>query len=67
MFSVDWGLENADRLNDADVLFTWFNTVEEQQATEAQPLFASIPAFASGAYVPMLDRQLGLAVTTGTP
>ena len=36
-------------------------------ATEAQPLFASIPAFASGAYVPMVDRQLGMAVTVGTP
>ncbi|WP_265521619.1 ABC transporter substrate-binding protein [Oerskovia flava] len=66
-FTVDWGLENADRLDDVELLFTWFNTAEEQEVTEAQPLFASIPAFASGAYVPMLDTQLGMAVTTGTP
>lgn len=66
-FVAPFGLENSDKLSDVDVLFTWFNDTDEQAATEAQPLFASIPAFASGAYVPMVDRQLGMAVTTGTP
>ncbi|GEK20284.1 ABC transporter substrate-binding protein [Cellulomonas xylanilytica] len=61
------GLENADQLNDADLLFTWFNSADEQAATEAQPLWAQIPAFASGAYVPMLDPQLGMAVSVATP
>ncbi|SDD46118.1 iron complex transport system substrate-binding protein [Sanguibacter gelidistatuariae] len=66
-FVAPFGLENADKLSDVDVLFTWFNDTDEQAATEAQPLFAAIPAFASGAYVPMVDRQLGMAVTVGTP
>ena len=66
-FVAPFGLENSDKLSDVDVLFTWFNDTDEQAATEAQPLFASIPAFASGAYVPMVDRQLGMAVTVGTP
>lgn len=67
LFTADIGLENSDVLSDVDVLFTWFNDETEQAATEAQPLFASIPAFASGAYVPMVDRQLGMAVTVSTP
>lgn len=66
-FYATLGLENADRLNDVDVLFTWFNDEEEQAATEAQPLWQQMPAFRSGAYLPMIDRQLGMAVTVATP
>lgn len=66
-FVATLGLENADQLNDAQVLFTWFNSTEEQATTEAQPLWAQIPAFASGAYVPMIDPQLGMAVSVATP
>ena len=66
-FVATLGLENADQLNDAQMLFTWFNDADEQAATEAQPLWAQIPAFASGAYVPMLDPQLGMAVSVATP
>jgi len=66
-FAATLGLENADQLNDVQVLFTWFNDETEQAATESQPLFAQIPAFARGAYVPMLDRQLGMAVSVATP
>jgi iron complex transport system substrate-binding protein len=66
-FTATLGLENADQLNDADLLFTWFNSAEEQASTEAQPLWAQIPAFASGAYVPMLDPKLGMAVSVATP
>ncbi|PVU82740.1 iron-siderophore ABC transporter substrate-binding protein [Cellulomonas sp. WB94] len=61
------GLENADRLADVDVLFTWFNDEAEQQATEAQPLWAQIPAVQRGSYVPMIDRQLGMAVSVASP
>ncbi|MBO3083269.1 ABC transporter substrate-binding protein [Cellulomonas sp. zg-ZUI188] len=66
-FVATLGLENADQLNDAQLLFTWFNDADEQAATEAQPLWAQIPAFASGAYVPMLDPKLGMAVSVATP
>ncbi|WP_456844585.1 ABC transporter substrate-binding protein [Cellulomonas sp. P5_C6] len=66
-FVATLGLENADQLDDAQMLFTWFNDADEQASTEAQPLWAQIPAFASGAYVPMLDPQLGMAVTVATP
>ncbi len=66
-FLATLGLENADQLNDADVLFTWFNDTEEQATTEAQPLWQQMPAFQSGAYLPMIDRSLGIAVTVATP
>ncbi|QTE31449.1 iron-siderophore ABC transporter substrate-binding protein [Pengzhenrongella sicca] len=61
------GLENADALDDVDVLFTWFNDTDEQAATEAQPLWQQISAFSSGAYLPMIDRQLGMAVSVASP
>jgi iron complex transport system substrate-binding protein len=66
-FVATVGLENADTLDDVELLFTWFNDEAEQQATESQPLWQQMPAFASGAYLPMIDRQLGIAVTTATP
>ena len=66
-FAAELGLENADTISDVELLFTWFNDDAEKAATEAQPLFAQIPAFAKGAYVPMLDRQLGMAVSVATP
>ena len=61
------GRENVDILDDVDVLFTWFNSEEEQEATESQDLFQRIPAFERGSYAPMLDRQLGMAVSVATP
>jgi len=66
-FVASIGLENVDVLDDVDVLFTWFNSEEEQQATESQDLFQRIPAFQRGSYAPMLDRQLGMAVAVATP
>lgn len=66
-FAATLGLENADQLADADVLFTWFNDETEQQATEAQPLWQQIPAFQRGSYLPMLDPQLGMAVSVASP
>lgn len=66
-FYATLGLENADTLDDVQVLFTWFNDEAEQESTEAQPLWQQMPAFASGAYLPMIDRQLGMAVTVATP
>jgi len=66
-FVANLGLENADLLDDVDVLFTWFNDTDEQAAVESQELFSRIPAFQAGAYAPMLDRALGMAVSVATP
>lgn len=66
-FTATVGLERADLLEDADVVFTWFNDEANRAAIEAQPLFAQIPAVARGSYVPSVDNQLSLASSTLTP
>ena len=66
-FASTVGLEQADLLNDVDVLFTWFNDTDNQASIEAQPLFAQIPAFARGSYVPNVDNQLAMASSLLTP
>lgn len=61
------GLENADMLDGADVLFTWFNSKKDQQATEAKPLYREIKAVRRGSYIPLLDRPLATAMYHATP
>ncbi|GAA2721653.1 iron-siderophore ABC transporter substrate-binding protein [Cellulomonas aerilata] len=66
-FYASISLENADVLDDVDVLISWYNSPEEQAAAESQPLFAQIPAVQRGSYLPMVDRQLAAATTVVTP
>lgn len=66
-FYASLSLENADVLDDVDVIVAWFNSAEEQAANEAQPLFAQIPAIERGSYLPLTDRQLAAATTVVTP
>ncbi|PKH22764.1 iron-siderophore ABC transporter substrate-binding protein [Enterobacterales bacterium CwR94] len=66
-FSTFIGLENADQLNDADLVFTWYLNERDQQSIEAQPLFRSIRAFREGGYVPLMDTSLVVAMGYGTP
>lgn len=61
------GLENADKLNDADLLFTWFSDEASQAATEAQPLYAQIPAIERGSDVTIYDHQFVTAASLITP
>ncbi|MGE3620880.1 MAG: iron-siderophore ABC transporter substrate-binding protein [Acidimicrobiia bacterium] len=62
-FTATLSIEEADELNDVDVIFTWFNDQDEQDALEANPLFAQIPAVEEGRYVPLLDRPISMATT----
>jgi iron complex transport system substrate-binding protein len=66
-FYASISLENADVLDDVDVLISWYNSAEEQAAAESQPLFAQIPAVQRGSYLPMVDRQLAAATSVVTP
>ena len=66
-FSSTVGLERADLLNNVDVLFTWYNDTANQDAIEAQPLFAQIPAVTRSSYVPNADNQLAMASSMVTP
>lgn len=61
------GLENADLLDTADVVVTWFTDPEEQAQIESQALFAQIPAVERGSYVVSHDRQFVTAHSLLTP
>lgn len=66
-FVADVGLENADLLDEADIVFTWFNSEDEQATVESQALYAQIPAVQRGSDVVIIDRPLGMASAIVTP
>ncbi|NED96109.1 iron-siderophore ABC transporter substrate-binding protein [Phytoactinopolyspora alkaliphila] len=66
-FTTDLGLEQADLLDDADLIVTWFNDETNQAEAEAQPLYAQIPAVQRGTYLPVIDRHLAAASSMLTP
>lgn len=66
-FAASIGMENAEMLNQADVLVSWFNSEKERAALEAQPLFRTLPAVQNGGYIPLTDQSLVVAMSYGTP
>jgi iron complex transport system substrate-binding protein len=66
-FTAVVGLEQADLLDNVDVLFTWFNDEANATEIENQPLFAQIPAVERGSYLPNVDNQLAMASGLVTP
>ena len=65
-FFADLGTENTDLLADVDVLVAWYNHADEQARVESLGTFAAIPAVERGSYLPVLDRQVSLAISTTT-
>ncbi|MGW5861510.1 iron-siderophore ABC transporter substrate-binding protein [Streptomyces sp. NPDC055239] len=45
------GLENAEKLKDSDLVFTFYSDAKNRRDVEKQPLYAAIPAVKSGAVV----------------
>ncbi|MEO3977967.1 iron-siderophore ABC transporter substrate-binding protein [Streptomyces sp. CAU 1734] len=45
------GLENAEKLKDSDLVFTFYSDEKNREEIEAQPLYGSIPAVKKGAVV----------------
>lgn len=45
------GLENANLLNDSDLIFTFYSDAENRAETEAQPAYNQIPAIGRGSVV----------------
>ncbi|MEQ1965018.1 iron-siderophore ABC transporter substrate-binding protein [Xenorhabdus khoisanae] len=66
-FSANIGLENADVLNGADILVTWYTNEKERQETEAQPLFRSIRAVGQGGYIPLTNQSIVMSMSYGSP
>jgi iron complex transport system substrate-binding protein len=50
------GLENADMLDDSDLIFTFYSDEKNRKEVEAQPLYADIPAIKAGAIVAPTDQ-----------
>ncbi|MDJ0396309.1 iron-siderophore ABC transporter substrate-binding protein [Rhodococcus sp. G-MC3] len=50
------GLENANLLNDSDLIFTFYSDPENRTDTEAQPAYKSIPAIARDSVVAPTDQ-----------
>ncbi|WP_166981220.1 iron-siderophore ABC transporter substrate-binding protein [Paramicrobacterium fandaimingii] len=68
VFTATIGIENADMLNDVDVLFTWYNSDDEKASVASQELWKQIPAVESGAVVEFIsNRELGMATSVLTP
>lgn len=66
----DWatiGLENADKLKDSELLFTWYLDEATRKQVVAQPLYASIPAVKRGSVVTSSDQQLVTAMSMINP
>src|SRR5690625_4636686 len=66
----DWsliGLENADRLADADLMFTFYMDEQTRKEVEGQPLYASIPAVERGSLVTSEDAPFVTASSMINP
>ena len=50
------GLENADKLNDSDLIFTFYSDEKNRKEIESQGLYANIPAIKAGAVVAPEDQ-----------
>ncbi|UOO82288.1 iron-siderophore ABC transporter substrate-binding protein [Uruburuella testudinis] len=61
------GLENVDRLDDADIVVTWFSSEADRDVAGSRPLYQMIPAVRRGSYLPITDKTLAVAMSVGTP
>ncbi|MEE1735879.1 iron-siderophore ABC transporter substrate-binding protein [Streptomyces sp. BE147] len=61
------GLENAEKLKDSDVVFTFYTDEKTRKETEAQPLYAAIPAVKKGAVVASDDNSFVTASSIINP
>ncbi|MET9922502.1 iron-siderophore ABC transporter substrate-binding protein [Streptomyces sp. NPDC059605] len=61
------GLENAEKLKDSDLVFTFYMDDKSRKEIEAQPLYAAIPAVKSGAVVASNDNPFVTASSIINP
>ena len=66
-FAATIGLENVDLLKDVDVVISWFNSEAVKESVDQIPLYRAIPAIQNGAYVPLTDQSLVMAMSYGSP
>ncbi|GHC85170.1 iron-siderophore ABC transporter substrate-binding protein [Nocardiopsis terrae] len=61
------GLENADKLADSDLVFTFYSDPETRAEIEGQDLYAAIPAIERGAVVASDDTSFVTATSLTNP
>ncbi|MEU2672738.1 iron-siderophore ABC transporter substrate-binding protein [Streptomyces sp. NPDC007164] len=61
------GLENAEKLKDSDLLFTFYMDDKSRKEIEAQPLYAAMPGVKSGAMVYSNDNSFVTASSIINP
>ncbi|MFB6818451.1 iron-siderophore ABC transporter substrate-binding protein [Streptomyces sp. NPDC056347] len=61
------GLENAEKLKNSDLVFTFYMDDKAREEIEAQPLYAAIPAVKSGAVVAGRDNAFVTASSIINP
>lgn len=61
------GLENADKLQNSDLIFTFYSDEDNRKATEAQPLYGTIPAVERGSVVAADDQSFVTASSLINP
>ncbi|MCD0448474.1 iron-siderophore ABC transporter substrate-binding protein [Actinocorallia sp. API 0066] len=61
------GLENADKLKDTDIVFTFYSDAKNRKEIEAQPLYKAIPAIANGAIVAPTEQPFVTASSMINP
>ncbi|MFC9242898.1 iron-siderophore ABC transporter substrate-binding protein [Streptomyces sp. NPDC057136] len=61
------GLENAEKLKDSDLVFTFYMDDKSRKEIEAQPLYAAIPAVKKGAVVASNDNPFVTASSIINP
>lgn len=61
------GYENADKLNDSDLIFTFYSDADAKAQALANPLYASIPAVQSDAVVSSSDNSFVTASSIVNP
>lgn len=61
------GLENADMLDDSDLIFTFYADEENREEIEDQDLYSSIPAIERGSVVAPTDQSLVTASSIINP
>lgn len=66
-FVATLSLEQIDLLNDVDLIIAWFPSEAARQKLDNNPLFQLIPAIKNGAYLPLLDQSLIMAIAYNSP
>lgn len=61
------GLENADKLDDSDLIFTFYSDEKSKKEIESQSVYSNIPAIKSGAVVAPEDQAFVTASSIINP